>query len=74
LAGIQDASPVPVTVIGNATNRGFRAAINQGLENARGEDLVLLNISFGLMTLLLRGMWRWRVPRAIMLFGSMLMI
>ena len=43
LAGVQDASPVPVTVIANATNRGFPAAINQGLEFARGEFLVLLN-------------------------------
>ena len=43
LAGVQDASPVAVTVIGNATNRGFPAAINQGLQYARGEYLVLLN-------------------------------
>ena len=43
LAGVQDASPVPVTLIANATNRGFPAAINQGLEFARGEFLVLLN-------------------------------
>ena len=31
LAGVQDASPVPVTVIANAANRGFPAAVNQGL-------------------------------------------
>src|SRR5271165_596502 len=43
LAGVQDSSPVPVTLIANATNRGFPAAINQGLEFARGEFLVLLN-------------------------------
>jgi glycosyltransferase involved in cell wall biosynthesis len=43
LSGVQDASPVPVTVISNATNRGFPAAINQGLQYARGEYLVLLN-------------------------------
>ena len=43
LAGVQDTSPVPVTVIANATNRGFPAAINQGLQYARGEYLVLLN-------------------------------
>src|SRR5271166_5732197 len=43
LAGVQDSSPVPVTVIANATNLGFPAAINQGLEFARGEFLVLLN-------------------------------
>ena len=43
LAGVQDASPVPVTVIANATNRGFPTAINQGLQFARGEYLVLLN-------------------------------
>ena len=34
---------MPVTVIANATNRGFPAAINQGLQYARGEYLVLLN-------------------------------
>jgi glycosyltransferase involved in cell wall biosynthesis len=43
LAGVQDAAAVPVTVIANATNRGFPAAINQGLQVARGEFLVLLN-------------------------------
>src|ERR1017187_2166932 len=43
LAGVQDASPVPVTLIANATNRGFPAAINQGLQYARGEYRVLLN-------------------------------
>ena len=43
LAGVQDASPVPVTVIANATNRGFPAAVNQGLSAAQGEYLVLLN-------------------------------
>ena len=43
LGGIQDCSPVPVTFIANGTNRGFPAAINQGLEYARGEHLVLLN-------------------------------
>jgi glycosyltransferase involved in cell wall biosynthesis len=43
LVGVQDASPVPVTLISNATNRGFPAAINQGLQYARGEYLVLLN-------------------------------
>ncbi len=37
LAGLQDASPVPVTVIANSINRGFPAAINQGLQEARGE-------------------------------------
>jgi O-antigen biosynthesis protein len=34
LAGVQDAASVPVTVIANATNRGFPAAINQGLQVA----------------------------------------
>jgi glycosyltransferase involved in cell wall biosynthesis len=43
LAGVQDAASVPVTVIANATNRGFPAATNQGLQLARGEFLVLLN-------------------------------
>ena len=43
LAGLQDASPVPVTVIANPANRGFPAANNQGLRQARGDYLVLLN-------------------------------
>jgi GT2 family glycosyltransferase len=43
LAGVADAAPVPVTVLSNPTNRGFPAAINQGLKAARGEYLVLLN-------------------------------
>ncbi len=36
LAGVRDMSSVPVTVISNATNLGFPAAINQGLRSARG--------------------------------------
>ena len=43
LAGVQDTSAVPVTLITNATNRGFPAAINQGLHYARGGYLVMLN-------------------------------
>jgi len=43
IAGVQDAAPVPVTVVANAANRGFPAAINQGLQLARGDYLVLLN-------------------------------
>jgi len=43
LAGVQDTSRVPVSVISNVSNRGFPAAINQGLQVARGEYLVLLN-------------------------------
>ena len=43
LSGVQDAAAVPVTVISNRENRGFPAAINQGLQQARGEYLVLLN-------------------------------
>jgi glycosyltransferase involved in cell wall biosynthesis/Flp pilus assembly protein TadD len=43
LAGVRDMASVPVTVITNRTNRGFPAAINQGLKAARGEYLVLLN-------------------------------
>ena len=42
LAGVQDASAVPVTMIANSTNLGFPAAVNQGLKHARGEYLVLL--------------------------------
>jgi O-antigen biosynthesis protein len=43
LAGVQDVSPLPVTIIANGTNRGFPTAINQGLQYARGEYLALLN-------------------------------
>ena len=43
LAGVQDASAVPVTVITNPRNVGFPAAVNQGLQAASGEYLVLLN-------------------------------
>jgi GT2 family glycosyltransferase len=43
LAGIHDRAAVPVTVISNSSNLGFPAAINQGLQVARGEYLVLLN-------------------------------
>ncbi|MFI5454314.1 MAG: glycosyltransferase [Isosphaerales bacterium] len=43
LAGVLDATAVPVTVVANARNLGFPAAINQGLQVARGEYLVLLN-------------------------------
>ena len=38
LSGVQDAAAVPVTVISNRENRGFPAAINQGLQQARGEN------------------------------------
>jgi glycosyltransferase involved in cell wall biosynthesis len=43
LAGVRDAASVPVTLITNPQNAGFPRAINQGLEVARGEYLVLLN-------------------------------
>jgi glycosyltransferase involved in cell wall biosynthesis len=43
LSGVRDAASGPVTVITNAQNRGFPAAINQGLQAARGDFLVLLN-------------------------------
>ena len=43
LAGLQDAASMPITVVANATNRGFPAAVNQGLRSASGEYLVLLN-------------------------------
>ena len=32
LAGVQDSSPAPVTVISNARNIGLPAAVNQGLK------------------------------------------
>jgi glycosyltransferase involved in cell wall biosynthesis len=43
LEGVQDGAAVPVTAIRNRINRGFPAAINQGLKGARDEYLVLLN-------------------------------
>jgi hypothetical protein len=43
LASEQDAAPVPVTEIADATGRVLPAAINQGLRAARGEYLVVLN-------------------------------
>jgi GT2 family glycosyltransferase len=43
LVGVQDISPVPVTVVANAQNLGFPAAVNQGLRQAHGEYLILLN-------------------------------
>ena len=43
LAGVQDLSPVPVTVITNSSNKSFPAAINQGLKAAQGGFLVLLD-------------------------------
>ena len=43
LAGIQDASPVPITVVTNPTNRGYPTAVNQGLSAALGDFLVLLD-------------------------------
>ena len=43
LAGVRDMAAVPVTVVSNGRNLGFPAAINQGLQLARGEYLVLLN-------------------------------
>jgi glycosyltransferase involved in cell wall biosynthesis len=43
LAGLGDSYPVPVTVITNNENRGFPAAVNQGLQAAKGDYMVLLN-------------------------------
>ena len=43
LAGAHDMSSVPMTIVSNSTNVGFPAAVNQGLQLARGEFLVLLN-------------------------------
>lgn len=43
LAGVQDAAAAPVTIIANEANRGFPAAVNQGLKVARGAFLVMLN-------------------------------
>jgi glycosyltransferase involved in cell wall biosynthesis len=43
LAGARDLASMPVTIVTNTKNLGFPAAINQGLQLARGEYLVLLN-------------------------------
>ena len=43
LAGLGDTCSMPVTVITNQENRGFPAAVNQGLQAAKGDYLVLLN-------------------------------
>jgi GT2 family glycosyltransferase len=43
LAGVRDVAPFPVTIVSNARNLGFPAACNQGLAQARGSYLVLLN-------------------------------
>ena len=43
LAGVQDASPIPITVVSNPTNRGYATAVNQGLSAALGDFLVLLD-------------------------------
>ncbi len=43
LAGVQDASPIPITVVSNPTNRGYPTAVNQGLSAALGDFLVLLD-------------------------------
>src|SRR5438034_9633835 len=43
LGGVQDASPIPVTVITNPVKRRCTAAANQALGVARGDYLVLLD-------------------------------
>jgi glycosyltransferase involved in cell wall biosynthesis len=43
LEGVRDAARVPVTVIANDQNLGFPRAVNQGLQVALGDYLVLLN-------------------------------
>ncbi len=43
LEGVRDAAAVPVTLIANRENLEFPRAVNQGLREARGEFLVLLN-------------------------------
>ncbi len=43
LDGVRDALPAPVRIISNERNLGFPAAVNQGLQAAQGEYLVLLN-------------------------------
>jgi glycosyltransferase involved in cell wall biosynthesis len=41
LAGFQDASPIPITVVSNPANRGYPTAVNQGLSAALGDFLVV---------------------------------
>ena len=65
VAGVQDAASVPVTVIANATNRGFPAAINQGLQVARGEYLVLLNNDVVVTDGWLDQLGVWRKPNPL---------
>lgn len=36
-------SPIPITIITNTTNKGFAAANNQGIKQANGEYILLLN-------------------------------
>lgn len=43
LRGVADAAPFPVTVVANPVSLGFPAAVNRGLDAARGDYLVLLN-------------------------------
>jgi glycosyltransferase involved in cell wall biosynthesis len=43
LADVRDTLPLHITVIANTRNLGFPAAINRGLECARGEYIVILN-------------------------------
>ena len=43
LAGVQDASPIPITVVSNPTNRGYPTAVNRGLFAALGDFLVVLD-------------------------------
>ncbi|HWC65401.1 MAG TPA: glycosyltransferase, partial [Thermoanaerobaculia bacterium] len=43
LEGARRASPLPLTVIANPENRGFAAAVNQGVRAATGDFVCLLN-------------------------------
>jgi glycosyltransferase involved in cell wall biosynthesis len=43
LAGVQAEGRVPIAIVRNERNRGYPAAVNQGLRVARGDYLVLLN-------------------------------
>ena len=51
-------SPVGMTIVANAQNRGFPAAVNQGIEAATGEYILLLNndtvVTAGWLSALLR--------------------
>lgn len=43
IEGVGDVASFPTTLIANSTNRGFPAAVNQGIAASKGDYVVLLN-------------------------------